>query len=101
MGEEVDGLDDQALHLIATVDTKPIGTARILIKGSTAKIGRVCVLPTHRGSGAGAALIRAALGVSRGQAGVGKAMLGAQTHALPFTKGLASSHLGRCIWTQA
>lgn len=86
--EEVDGLDDQALHLIAKMDAKPIGTARILIKDEIAKIGRVCVLSECRGSGTGAEIIRVALKISGEQAGVRKAVLGAQIHALSFYQGL-------------
>jgi len=59
--EEFDGLDDAAVHLLAWQDEVPVGTARLFMKGETGKIGRVCVLPEARGTGLGAALIRAAL----------------------------------------
>ncbi|MGR3448325.1 MAG: GNAT family N-acetyltransferase, partial [Paracoccus sp. (in: a-proteobacteria)] len=52
--EEWDGLDGQALHLLVWQDGTAIGTARILIKDGTGKIGRVCVLPEARGAGHGA-----------------------------------------------
>ena len=81
---EIDGLDNSALHLLATRDGQPIGSARILLDGDTGKIGRVCVLPQARGTGLGAALIRAALDVLRVQPGITRAKLGAQTHALGF-----------------
>ena len=67
--DEVDGLDGKAIHLLAWDEACPVGTARLLVKGGTAKIGRVCVLPEARGLGLGAALIGAALDVLRGQAG--------------------------------
>jgi ElaA protein len=82
--EEVDGLDDNALHLLALVDGIPMGTARIFIKRETAKIGRVCVLSQQRGTGLGAALMRKVLEACTDQASVKKALLGSQLHALPF-----------------
>jgi len=80
--DELDGLDAAALHVLAT-DGAPVGCARILLKDDTAKIGRVCVLQSHRGTGLGAAIIRACLDVAR-QQGASRAVLGAQTHALGF-----------------
>lgn len=82
--EEIDGLDDTATHILATQRGVPVGCARLLIRGDTGKIGRVCVLPGHRGTGLGAGLIAAALDHLRGVAGVTRATLGAQTHALAF-----------------
>ncbi len=82
--DEVDGLDGQAIHLLAWDGDCPVGTARLLVKGAVGKIGRVCVLPEVRGAGLGAALIRAALEVLRGQPGVTEAYLGAQSHATGF-----------------
>lgn len=82
--EEWDGLDEQAIHLVAWQGDRAVGTARILQKGDTGKIGRVCVLPEARGTGLGAALIRAALDVLRQRQGMTRALLGAQTHAIGF-----------------
>ncbi len=82
--DEVDGLDEGALHLLACHGAEPVGTARILVKGRTGKIGRVCVLPAARGTGLGAGLIRAALAVLRDQPGVTEAYLGSQSHATGF-----------------
>ena len=81
--DELDGLDDCATHFLATENELPIGTARMRIKGDTAKVGRVCVIKSHRGTGLGAALIRAAI-EARKLPGVRLAKLGAQTHALGF-----------------
>ena len=82
--DEVDGLDGKAIHLLAWDEACPVGTARLLVKGATGKIGRVCVLPEARGLGLGAALIDAALEVLRDQPGVAEAYLGAQSHATEF-----------------
>ncbi|MEO0402804.1 MAG: GNAT family N-acetyltransferase [Pseudomonadota bacterium] len=82
--EEVDGRDDDALHVLAQVNGTNIGCARILIADDVAKIGRVCVLKKGRGSGLGAAIIEACLDVARAQPNVTRAKLGAQLHALAF-----------------
>jgi predicted GNAT family N-acyltransferase len=82
--DEVDGLDDSAIHLLAFDEERPVGTARLLLKGDTGKIGRVCVLAEARGTGLGAALILAALDVLRAQPGVTEAYLGSQSHATGF-----------------
>lgn len=82
--DEVDGLDEGAIHLLALDGDRPVGTARLLVKGATGKIGRVCVLADVRGTGLGAALIHAALEELRRQPGVSEALLGSQTHATGF-----------------
>jgi len=51
--EEMDDLDDQAIHLLATDNGTPVGTARLLLDGDTGKIGRICVVQSHRGTPAG------------------------------------------------
>ncbi|MBL4915793.1 GNAT family N-acetyltransferase [Szabonella alba] len=86
--DEIDDLDDEAIHLLALQDGRPVGSARLLIRGETGKIGRVCVLRAARGTGLGAALIRAAIAEFRALPGIKRAKLGAQTHALGFYEGL-------------
>ncbi len=81
--EEVDALDATAIHLAATDNARTIGTARIVLTGTTAKIGRVCVARSHRGTGLGAALIRACLNEAR-RRGATRAKLGAQVVATGF-----------------
>jgi predicted GNAT family N-acyltransferase len=82
--DEVDGLDDGAIHLLAVDGATAVGTARLLVKGATGKIGRVCVTRQARGTGLGAALILAALDELRRHPGVTEAYLGAQSHATGF-----------------
>ena len=90
---ELDDLDATAVHLLATRDGRAIGTARLLIDGESAKIGRVALLPEARGTGAGAALMRAALDELRAR-GVRTAKLGAQTHAIGFYEKLGFTAYG-------
>ncbi|MDT1061528.1 GNAT family N-acetyltransferase [Paracoccus sp. CPCC 101403] len=93
--EEWDGRDGEAIHLLARDDQgRAIGTARILLLGETGKIGRVAVLRSARGTGMGAALIRAALDQLRTQPGVTRAKLGAQTHAIGFYEKLGFTAFG-------
>lgn len=93
--DEDDGLDPVALHLLAMQDAAPVGTARILVEGAVGKIGRVCVLPQARGTGLGAALIRAAVAELQAMPGVAKAKLGAQVHALGFYERLGFEAMGQ------
>ncbi|MFP7569241.1 GNAT family N-acetyltransferase [Marivita sp. S2033] len=91
---ERDALDDTAIHLLAKVSDTPMGAARIVVMGDTGKIGRVCVLGPARGTGLGAALIRAALDILRGEPGITRAILGAQIDALGFYEKLGFTAYG-------
>ena len=92
--DEVDDLDDRAIHLLATLDGAPVGSARLLVQGATGKVGRVCVLAEARGTGLGAALMRAAVEEFRKLPGVTRVKLGAQTHALGFYERLGFTAFG-------
>lgn len=92
--DEIDDRDGEAIHLLATVAGRPVGTARLLVEGETGKIGRVCVLQEARGTGLGAALIGAAVERLRSVPGVTKAKLGAQVHALGFYERLGFTAYG-------
>jgi predicted GNAT family N-acyltransferase len=82
--EELDDQDAGAVHLLARLDGRPVGSARLILKGDTGKIGRVCVLKDQRGTGLGAALMRAALDALRARPGISRATLGSQVHAIAF-----------------
>lgn len=53
---EIDGLDDTAVHFLALIDDKPVGTARLLPSG---QIGRMAVLTSYRNEGIGGELLHA------------------------------------------
>ena len=93
-GDEVDDKDDDAIHLLATLNGTPVGSARLLVIGEVGKIGRVCVLKSARGTGLGAQLMRAAVDRFRSVPGVKKVKLGAQTHALGFYERLGFTVFG-------
>lgn len=92
--EEVDEYDSTAIHLLAQDISGPLGTARIVVDGEIAKIGRVCVLATARGQGLGNRLIRNALEVATDLEGVSQAKLGAQVHAIGFYEALGFRVIG-------
>ncbi len=96
--EEMDAYDVHAVHLLATgPDGLPIGTVRFLhgaparrkyaARGvdddSTAVLGRLAVGKPARGTGLGAALVRAVHDEARGM-GLTGVYLESQTHALGF-----------------
>ena len=92
--DEIDDLDDIAIHLLAWDQGVAIGSARLLVDGETGKIGRVCVLAPHRGRGIGADLIRAAVARFRQMPEITRVKLGAQTHALGFYQALGFHAVG-------
>jgi predicted GNAT family N-acyltransferase len=78
---EWDELDAVSVHALALdAAGQPIGTARLLPDGH---IGRMAVLKPWRGQGFGAALLQVLLEELR-QRQQKKAMLNAQTYAVPF-----------------
>lgn len=82
--EEFDDLDGAAVHLLAWQGERAVGTARLLRAGTTGKIGRVCVLAEARGTGLGAALIRAGIAHFAAAGDLERVALSAQVHALGF-----------------
>ena len=92
--DEVDDLDDQAIHILATQHGRPVGSARLLSYGDIGKVGRVCVLPDARGTGLGAALMQVAVAQFRTMPGVKRVKLGAQLQALAFYERLGFTPYG-------
>ena len=62
---ELDGDDQRASHLLARIRGRAVGTARLVIKNGRAKIGRMAVLKSYRGKGAGKALLKRAIESAR------------------------------------
>ncbi|OIV38372.1 GNAT family N-acetyltransferase [Mangrovactinospora gilvigrisea] len=79
--EEWDDRDASCTHLLAvTPDGAPLGTARLLPDGH---LGRLAVLKQARGTGLGAALVRAVEAEAR-RRGMTRLALDAQVYAIPF-----------------
>lgn len=79
---ERDCFDEQAMHLIVTVDGVAVGTGRIYHDGRHFKIGRLCVLKEYRGQGIGDLAIRLLLYKVFGYAG--EVHIGAQKYLENF-----------------
>jgi predicted GNAT family N-acyltransferase len=79
--EEIDGLDDQALHLVALEpDGRVIGTLRLLVVAGEAKIGRVAVKRRWRRRGIASRMLQMALAEAR-ERGCRRAGLASQLQA--------------------
>lgn len=80
---ELDRDDAAAVHLVARVRGRPVGTARVVMRGRSAKIGRMAVLKTYRGKGVGRRLLRRAIAAAR-RRGAQKLYLHAQVPVIGF-----------------
>lgn len=83
---ELDGKDDQALHLMLKCGSEIIAAARIFgpHDDTPAKIGRVVVSPDHRGERLGGALMREALKACAERFPEAPVFLSAQAHLQRF-----------------
>lgn len=87
---EMDEHDQQAQHVLAYVDERPVATGRILSDGH---IGRIAVLKAYRGQGIGAAVVRRLMTYARQQAWQ-RVYLGSQLHAEAFYQALGFQRYG-------
>lgn len=92
--EEIDGLDPECLHVLATEEQVPVAAARIRTIDNIAKIQRVCVLPSHRKRGLGTRVIEFVLDRVAEDPAIRLARLGAQTHAIDFYRKLGFVPVG-------
>lgn len=58
---ELDRDDDRAIHFLAFIGDRAVGTARLVWQRGSAKIGRMAVLRRHRGRGVGKKLLKRAI----------------------------------------
>ena len=77
---EIDGLDNEAKHVLAFVNEVPVGTGRILSDGH---IGRVAVLEKHRGLGIGKLIMKELVKCAQDM-NLEKVWLSSQWHAHSF-----------------
>lgn len=90
---ELDRDDRLAVHFLARLRGKPVGTARVVLRGGTAKIGRMAVLKRYRGKGIGRALLRRAL-VFASRRGAHRIFLHAQLPVVGFYEKLGFFAVG-------
>ena len=62
---EIDRDDEQAVHFIAFFGGNAVGTARVMMHGGSAKIGRMAVLKSYRKKGVGKKLLKQAIALAR------------------------------------
>ena len=60
LAEEIDGLDDQATHLVALDGEEIVATCRLLPGGTTIKLGRMVVSKQRRREGIASEMLRVA-----------------------------------------
>jgi ElaA protein len=97
--EELDGRDDEAIHLVAVRDDQLLGTCRVLMVGSTAQFSRLAVRASVRRRGIATALLEAA-DVETRAAGGRRLVLHAQTYARSLYEGTGYRPRGR-VFTEA
>ena len=82
--EEQDGKDNDARHFAAMQGDEVVGTCRVRLLGSAAKIERVAVVKECRNRGIGAILMRYVLQELKSLTDVRLFKLSSQAHAVPF-----------------
>jgi ElaA protein len=97
--EELDGRDDEAIHLVAVHDDQLLGTCRVLMVGSTAQFSRLAVRASVRRRGIATALLEAA-DVETRAAGGRRLVLHAQTYARSLYESAGYRPRGR-VFTEA
>lgn len=80
---EMDGLDGEAVHVLALVDGMPAGCARMLLNGDETKIGRVAVKKSKRRYGIGTGMCKLLITIAKDE-GIRKIHIGSQLTAVDF-----------------
>jgi predicted GNAT family N-acyltransferase len=80
---ELDCDDRRALHFLAFTGRRAVGTARVVMRAGSAKIGRMAVLKSQRKKGVGTKLLKRALTTAK-QQGARRIYLHAQVAVIGF-----------------
>jgi predicted GNAT family N-acyltransferase len=88
VGDEVDGHDEQALHLVAVSpgDGQVVGTLRLLFAGQAVKVGRVAVERAWRGRAIASRMLEMALAEAT-RRGCREARLASQVEVVELYRG--------------
>jgi len=84
---ELDRDDARATHFLAVHSGRAVGTARVVMRRGSAKIGRMAVLKSYRRRGVGTRLLKRAVQTAR-QSGAKKIYLHAQVAVVGFYENL-------------
>ncbi|MFS0644585.1 GNAT family N-acetyltransferase [Siminovitchia sp. 179-K 8D1 HS] len=84
---ELDEHETNASHFVLYDGDKPVGAGRFRILDGKGKVERICILPTHRGKGAGLKIMEKIEEFAR-SLHIEELVLNAQTSAIPFYKKL-------------
>ena len=95
--EELDGRDDDGIHLVAVAEGEVLGTCRLLVIGSTVQFSRLAVRRCARRRGIATSLLQAADAESRA-AGARRMVLHAQTYARQLYENAGYQPRGRTFW---
>ena len=92
---ELDDIDNTALHLVLYVDGTPAGAARMFTEdgGKAYHLGRIAVLPEYRGLHLGAAIVEEMCKKAK-ELGAEKCELSAQCQAMGFYQKLGFKEEG-------
>jgi predicted GNAT family N-acyltransferase len=80
---ELDRDDRRAIHFLASISGKAVGTARVVTRHGNAKIGRMAVLKSYRRRGVGAKLLQRTVATAK-KLGARKIYLHAQVAVIGF-----------------
>lgn len=80
---EMDEFDEGATHIIAYLDGKGVGCARIRFLGNKAKLERIAVLPKYQRRGIGRKIVEFLINYSK-EKGAAEAVMHAQIYANDF-----------------
>jgi predicted GNAT family N-acyltransferase len=90
---EMDDLDKDAIHVLASVNGEPAGCGRLLLHGKDAKIGRVAVKKALRRTGIGNGICKLLMTLAA-ERGVQEIHINAQLSAVDFYTQLGFEKVG-------
>ncbi len=90
---ELDSDDQRAIHFLACVGRRAVGTARVVEQHGSAKIGRMAVLKSYRGQGVGKKLLQRAMDMAK-KRGARKIYLHAQVAVIGFYESMGFRSVG-------
>ncbi len=90
---ELDGDDASAIHFLAITAGRAVGTARIVLRRGSAKIGRMAVLKTYRRKGVGTRLLKRSITTAK-KLGARKIYLHAQVPVIGFYESMGFRSVG-------